>query len=175
MQTYIKLPHINAFGYYQFVTFRTNDSLDIYTTKLLNEQNLKSSIRQYKIDIYLDGSKNGAYLNDDVLEYLHDFLISLNFSVYELVSFVVMPNHVHILFKQINILQDTIRIIKSKSAININKLLKKEGKFWASEYYDKIIRDEKHFIKVYEYIKNNASKAGLSLNGRFYSRYESDE
>ncbi|MGE4419176.1 MAG: transposase [Sulfurimonas sp.] len=174
MQKHIKLPHIDAFGHYQFVTFRTDESVDEYVSKILNERNLKSSVRQYKIDTYLDGSINGAFLNGSVLEYLYNFLKSLNDDIYELISFVIMPNHVHVLFKQISSLQDTIRIIKSKSARDINNMLKRNGKFWASEYYDKVIRDEEHFVKVYEYIKNNAPKAGLNLDGRFYSKYESD-
>ncbi|MFA6139071.1 MAG: transposase [Sulfurimonas sp.] len=174
MKTHTHIPHIDALGHYQFVTFRTNESLDDYVSKILNEQNLKSSIRQYKIDTYLDGSINGAYLNNNALEYLYNFLKSLNDDIYELISFVIMPNHVHLLFKQISSLQDTIRIIKSKSARDINKLLKINGKFWASEYYDKVIRDEEHFVQVYEYIKNNALKARLSLDDRFYSKYESE-
>ena len=174
MQKHTKLPHMDALGHYQFLTFRTNESVDDYVSKILSEQNIKSSIRQYKIDTYLDNSKNGAYLNDEILEYLHTFLRNLDDDLYELISFVIMPNHVHLLLKQRNTLTDTLRIIKSKSAIEINKVLKKNGKFWASEYYDKVIRDEEHFIKVYDYIKNNALKAGLSLDGRFYSKYESD-
>lgn len=172
MQKQIKLPHIDAIDHCQFVTYRTNDSVDAYMLNLLNDKNLKSALKQYKIDNYLDSSKNGSYLNDSVLEYLYDFLKSLNTEVYELISFVIMPNHVHILFKQIKPISETVKILKAKSAKNINILLNKDGKFWASDYYDKVIRDEDHFTKVYEYIKNNATKAGLSVNGRFYSKYE---
>ncbi|NCO00410.1 MAG: hypothetical protein GW906_01070 [Epsilonproteobacteria bacterium] len=174
MQTHLKLPHIDAFGYYQFVTFRTDASVDAYVSKLLNEHNLKSSIKQYKIDSYLDNSENGTYFHADILEYLYNFLKSLDGNLYELISFVIMPNHIHLLFKQEKSLPETLRVIKSKSAREINKLLKRSGKLWASEYYDKVIRDEEHFVKVYTYIKNNAPKAGLRLEKRFYSKYEDD-
>ncbi|MBA3025520.1 MAG: hypothetical protein FP820_03835 [Sulfurimonas sp.] len=174
MQKHLKLPHVDAFGHYQFITFRTDASVDKYLLQIFNDENRKNSIRQYKIDTYLDNSENGAFLNDDVLAYLHNFLINSDDDMYELISFVIMPNHVHLLFKQITPLSETMRILKSKSARDINKLLKREGKLWANEYYDKVIRDEEDFSKVYDYIKNNALKAGLSLDGRFYSKYESN-
>ena len=171
MQKHIKLPHIDAFGYYQFLTFRTNDSVDAYVSKLLDNNDLKNSHKQYKVDEYLDNSQNGAYLNGIALEYIYDFIKMQNNVLYELISFVVMPNHVHILFKQMQPIAKTIKVLKAKSAKDINVLLKKSGKFWASGYYDKVIRDEEHFTKVYNYIQNNAQKAGLNED-RFYSIYE---
>jgi REP element-mobilizing transposase RayT len=66
-----------------------------------------------------------------------------------------------------------MKSIKGSSSIVINKLLNKKGKFWDSGYYDKLIRDQKHFDVVYEYIKNNAIKANLSdYKDRFYGIYE---
>jgi len=171
MQKHTKLPHIDAFGYYQFLTFRTHESVDAYVSKLLGDTALKSNLKQYKIDDYLDSSKNGAYLNDDILEYMYDFFIQNDKIIYELVSFVIMPNHVHVLFKQIKSISDTVKALKAKSAKEINVLLKRSGKFWAGDYYDKAIRDEKHFEKVYNYIQNNAPKAGLDIKGRYYSIY----
>jgi len=53
MQIKKNLPHINLKGYYQFVTFRTQDSLDNYITKI-RTQNIKSKKREYLIDKYLD-------------------------------------------------------------------------------------------------------------------------
>ncbi len=167
-----KLPHIDAINHYQFVTFRTNDSMDLYIKNIIHNSSIKQNIKQYKIDKLLDNSTNGAYLNDDVLNFLSDFLKKLNKNIYELVCFVIMPNNLHILFKQLKSMDNIMRVIKSKSAIEINKLLNKSGKFWANDYYDKVIRDDKHFEKVYNYIKNNAPKAGLDESERFYSVYE---
>ena len=171
MQKHTKLPHIDAFGYYQFLTFRTHESVDAYVSKLLGNTRLKSNIKQYKIDDYLGSSKNGAYFNGDILKYMYNFLMQNDKIIYELVSFVVMPNHVHVLFKQTKPISDTVKVLKAKSAKEINVLLKRSGKFWASDYYDKAIRDEEHFEKVYNYIQNNATKAGLDINSRYYSIY----
>ena len=47
------LPHIDDLDYYQFITFRTNDSLDDYLAKLA-KQNNSNAEKQQKIDKYLD-------------------------------------------------------------------------------------------------------------------------
>jgi len=172
MKKYKKLFHIDALDYYQFVTFRTHDSVDVYLAQLLNNKDLKTNIKQYQIDTHLDKSLHGAYLNGEILKYLYNFLKTDNALIYELISFVIMPNHVHILFKQTQSLANTIKVLKAKSAVDINVMLNRFGKFWASGYYDKVIRDEEHFEKVYVYIENNALKAGLGLDGRFFSVYD---
>jgi len=42
------LPHINLLGYYQFVTFRTQDSLDDYITRVRKEK-IDSKKQEYLI------------------------------------------------------------------------------------------------------------------------------
>ncbi len=166
------LPHISLQGYYQFVTFRTKESIDEYLVKLQNSDD-ENRIKQQKIDHYLDNSKNGAYLYADVLEKLKEYIHSKDKDIFDLVAFSIMPNHVHILFKEIKELKECMRIIKGGSSFMINKLLNKNGNFWAKDYYDKLIRDEKHFEIAYNYIKNNAIKTNLKdAKERFYGIYE---
>ncbi len=65
-----------------------------------------------------------------------------------------------------------MKTLKGVSASKINKILNKNGKFWATGYYDKAIRDEKHFEITYNYIQNNPLKAGLKdQDKRFYHIY----
>jgi len=153
------LPHIDIKGYYQFITFRTFDSLDDYLQKIYNSD-VANKQKQYHIDKYLDSSKNGSYLNGFVLKYLSDFLKEQDKELYQLIAFCIMPNHVHLLFKPFKELSKIMQKIKGVTAKNINIMLNKKGKFWASDYYDKAIRDEKHFYTTYEYIKNNPLKLG---------------
>lgn len=170
---YKKLPHIDMDGYYQFITFRTYDSIDDYM-KTISNQDVGNSKKQYLIDNYLDTSKNGNYLKDDISEYMYNFLISKDNILYELVSFAIMSNHIHLLIKPLDKLENIMKILKGSSANQINKLLNKKGKFWANNYYDKAIRDEKHFFVVYEYIKNNCLKIDrtkVQFPKRFYSIY----
>ncbi|PHS40420.1 MAG: hypothetical protein COB07_04770 [Sulfurovum sp.] len=147
-------------GYYQFVTFRTHDSLDEFIKKIRNED-ISSRDKEYKIDQYIDSSPKGCYLNDEVLYYLNNYFISKDKSFYDLVAFLIMPNHVHILFKQNIELPKIMKQIKGATAFEINKILQRKGKFWEENYYDKVIRDENHFEQVYDYIKYNAIKADL--------------
>jgi putative transposase len=172
MKNHIKLPHINAIDHYQFVTFRTHDSLDIYLQKTLEDTTLKTSIKQYQLDKHLDQSDAGSYFYNEALERLYHLLQSLDGELYELVCFCIMPNHVHILFRQTSPLETLMRKLKSQSAREINRVLRREGKFWANGYYDKVIRDEVHFKKVYEYIMQNPLKVGLESHERFYGVYE---
>ena len=166
------LPHVDLIGYYQFVTFRTHDSLDDFIKRIRSED-ISSKEQEYKIDQYIDTSSKGCYLNDKVLEYLRDYFIEKDKSFYDLVSFVIMPNHVHILFKQNIEISKIMQQIKGATSFEINKRLHRKGKFWEANYYDKVIWDEAHFAQVHDYIKYNGIKAGLKdVKGRFYGIYE---
>ena len=166
------LPHLDLIDHYQFLTFRTHDSIDDFLTRL-SDKNISTSLKQYKADEYLDHSPKGAYLNGDVLLYIKEFLLKQDGDLYDLVSFSIMPNHLHILFKQKMEIAKTVQRLKGASSAGINKILKRRGIFWEKGYFDKAIRDEKHFDTVYNYIKNNAVKAGLSdAEERFYGIYE---
>jgi len=170
---FIHLPHIDLIGHYQFITFRTYDSTDKFLKKLALQNKPNNKI-QLDVDNHLDSSKNGAYLNGKILNLLSNFLKDKNNSLYELITFSIMPNHVHMLIKPLKSLPSMMQIIKGASAKLINVSMGRKGKFWASEYYDKAIRDEKHFEIVYNYIKNNPLKLGeaKASHPRFYGIYE---
>ncbi len=165
------LPHIDLPNHYQFITFRTHDSLDPYLEKLykLNKPNDK---KQLEIDQHLDASNKGSYLNGDVLSYMYRLLIEKNGQWYQLSAFNIMPNHIHLLIKPKFTLANLMQKIKGNSALQINKMLKSQGKFWASSYFDKLIRDEKHFNQVYKYIKHNHKNLKETSTPRFYGEHE---
>jgi REP element-mobilizing transposase RayT len=166
------LPHISNYGYYQFITFRTYESVDNFLRKI-EDLNLENSRKQYKIDNYLDNSNCGAYLSGNILNLVKNYILKQDNKLFELVCFVIMPNHVHILFKETMSLSKVMQRLKGGLSFLINKELNKKGQFWANNYYDKMIRDERHFEIVYRYIKNNAIKANLKdSEKRFYSKYD---
>ena len=78
-------------------------------------------------------------------------------------SYVVMPNHVHALFRldDEHVLEDLIHSWKRFTARKINQENGRVGKLWQREYWDRMIRSERHFFHVISYIKNNPIKAGL--------------
>ena len=169
---YSHLPHIHLPNHYQFITFRTHDSVDSYVKKL-QLQYKETRQKQYAIDQYLDHSPRGAYLKGEVLMLLNEYL-KQNHDLYELVAFSVMPNHVHLLLKPLQELAVMMQCIKGKSAYLINQKLGRKGKFWANEYYDKLVRDEAHFNTVYRYIQNNPVSLDEPDNSfpRFFGIYE---
>ncbi len=152
------LPHIDIQGIYQFIIFRTAASTDPYLLQLVNGQTQNNAEKQMAIDAYLDVSEKGAYFYADTLRFMFDFLIVQQADLYALVCFAIMPNHIHLLIQPKERLATVMQKIKGKSAREINKRLNRTGKFWAKDYYDKGIRDERHFRVVYEYIRNNPLK-----------------
>lgn len=79
---------------------------------------------------------------------------------YRLLSYVIMPNHVHILFEPItpNLLPDILHSLKSFTANKINKALGLTGPLWMRDYHDRLIRSEKHLFWAQRYIANNPKK-----------------
>ena len=78
-------------------------------------------------------------------------------SRYELGAFVIMPNHVHVLF-QPKPLHSVSRIVsswKSFTAKEINRLLGRNGTLWQEDYWDRMIRDEEHWEACRQYILEN--------------------
>ncbi len=71
-------------------------------------------------------------------------------------AWVIMPNHVHLLFKPLDPLEKLIQAWKSVSAKRIG-----EGSIWQPNYRDTLIRGEEHFRNVVRYIRNNPARAVL--------------
>ena len=92
---------------------------------------------------------------------------------YVLMAWCIMPNHVHALIKILpnHSLTNIVHSWKSFTAHQANKLLKRRGKFWQHDYYDRYIRDHDHYQNTINYIHNNPVKAGLvtSPNQWLYS------
>ncbi|BBP44595.1 transposase [Thiosulfativibrio zosterae] len=167
------LVHFSELESFQFVTFRTQASIEDYQERLHLSPNLSSSQKQTLIDDYCDQSLLGRYLNGDVLEQLMQSVKSLEPDYYHLIAVSIMPNHVHILFQQKQTTTQIMHKLKGSSTLMINKMLKQQGHFWEKSYFDKAIRNQKHFDITYEYIKNNAIKAGLTdAHQRFWGIYE---
>jgi REP element-mobilizing transposase RayT len=90
------------------------------------------------------------------------------------IAWIVMPNHVHAVFvlhpdwK----LEQLLHSWKRYSAREINKLEGREGGLWQRDYFDRLVRDAKHFANCVRYIWHNPEKAKLRPNE--YLHYEND-
>jgi carbamoylphosphate synthase large subunit/REP element-mobilizing transposase RayT len=82
---------------------------------------------------------------------------------YVLDTFVLMPNHVHVLVQPAKgqRLSDILHSWKSFSAKEINRLLGRNGAVWQEENYDRIVRDFEELTRYRDYIARNPENARL--------------
>ena len=116
------------------------------------------------MDKWLDAGKGSWPFRDpELARIVGDTLEHFNGKHFELVSYVVMPNHVHVLFRPLHehTVGKIVKSWKSFSAREVNKRLGKIGSLWMDEYWDRLIRDEAHFEYVRDYIRRNPSVARL--------------
>jgi putative transposase len=80
---------------------------------------------------------------------------------YKLHAFVVMPNHVHVLFEPGTgiSLPDCVQFIKGGTSFASRK--RTRGEIWQREYHDHRIRDDEEFLAYRGYIERNPARRGL--------------
>jgi REP element-mobilizing transposase RayT len=82
-------------------------------------------------------------------------------------GFVVMPDHVHLVFTPLTdadgpiSLPEILQKVKSESAHRVNKLLGRKGHVWQDESFDHVLRREEGIDAKLEYIRLNPVRAGL--------------
>ena len=171
------LPHIYIPERTYFITFRLKGSLPKYVIESLRSNaDFKSALQsvRYKeqkkfykaYDDYLNSASFGpTYLSTpQIAKIVASTLRYYDKIDYNLVSYCIMPNHVHLLLTLLENSRDVSRImqsIKRYSARQSNKILNRTGTFWQAESYDHIVRDEDEYYRVIKYILNNPVKAGL--------------
>jgi REP element-mobilizing transposase RayT len=76
-----------------------------------------------------------------------------------------MPNHAHIV---VNVWQEPLSKLvmhwKGSTAAASNRLIGRSGQFWQEDYWDTLIKDEKHRAQAIRYVENNPAKAKLVLD-----------
>jgi putative DNA methylase len=81
---------------------------------------------------------------------------------YHLHSYVVMPNHVHLLITPRAPVSKLMQSLKRFTARDGNRILGLTGQpFWQDESYDRLVRDEREFQRIAQYIEANPVNAGL--------------
>ncbi len=161
------LPHFDGGEISQFITFRLKDSLP-QTVLERWRQELKrpggEAMLRRRVEVYLDQGYGSLWLKEPgVASIVQNALLYHDGARYRLTAWVVMPNHVHLLAtpREDHTLDAIMHSIKSYTASEANKLLRRKGAFWQEEYFDRYIRDAKHYAQTVAYIENNPVKAGL--------------
>jgi REP element-mobilizing transposase RayT len=164
------LPHFDGAALPQFISYHLADSIPAKVIKRWKEElkhleyEQERILLQRRIEKYLDQGYGESLLKDaQVAGMVQDSLLKFDGSRYRLFAWVVMPNHLHSLITRFENyeLKDILHSIKSYTAHKANKLLNRDGQFWIEDYFDRYIRDEKHFQQTVDYIEMNPVKARL--------------
>ena len=154
----------------QFVTFRLADA---FPKKLRSEWEALLKIennrrRRIELEAYLDKGHGSCFLSrPNVAKVVEDSLLCRHGEDYELLAWVVMPNHVHLLFKVFDVpMSHLIDAWKGFSAKEANKILRRRGRFWQDGYWDTYMRNARHVLTARRYIENNPVKAALISGGK---------
>ena len=187
------LPHWQPKGAEFFITFRLAGSLPkeaidqlkqkskefrekCRNTNLTAEKRNQFEAKLFRIcDHLLDNSSSGPVWlsNDNVAQIVTDTLHFYDRQRYDLYAFSIMSNHVHLVLRHIQKNYDVdlpvtviMKLIKSYTGKECNKLLKRNGKFWQNESFDRLIRDDYELENVISYTLNNPVKANLVSDWR---------
>jgi putative transposase len=185
------LPHIQPPGATLFVTFRLVDSIPVaIQQELLKQtreiehclaqiqdkaQQRELAYREHKRlfsrwDAALDNPSSGPHwlLEPAVAHILVESLHFRDGEVYDLDTYCIMSNHVHVLFTPLEESEDRyyalpgiMQSLKGFMARKANQVLKRDGQFWQHESYDHIVRDEKELQRIRRYILMNPVRAGV--------------
>jgi REP element-mobilizing transposase RayT len=168
------LPHRDEPGLTQFVTFRLIDS---FPESLRSEWEHLWKIegdqqRRAELEAYLDRGRGQCFLRKpEIAGIVEDALRFFHGVRYELLAWVVMPNHVHVLFKvNTTPMSKVLESWKKHTSQKASRLLRRRGEFWQADYWDTFIRDVDHELKTRVYIESNPSSAGLVLDSKKWPR-----
>jgi putative DNA methylase len=160
-----RLPHFDVVGQPLFVTFRLHDSLPAH--RVFPPSSLTTGKAFVEMDRLLDSAATGpkylaipeiAAIVADAIRYGEQKLDRI-----KLHSYVIMPNHVHLLITPKVAAGLWLRTLKGFTAHEANLILKRTGNpFWQSESYDHLARSGDEFTRIQRYIENNPVKAGLA-------------
>ena len=189
------LPHFESSDVTQHVTFHLADSLP-QTVLLRLEAELefmpagKRDIeRRKRVDAWIDAGHGSCILRKPTIaDMVQESLLTFDSQRYRLLAWVVMPNHIHVLFQPING-WTVAKIVAAWKKFTARKIcddrrdsggctpgtpisrlegvgtpisrLAASSPVWHREYWDRYIRDKTHLTQVIEYIHLNPVKAGL--------------
>jgi putative transposase len=188
-----RLPHWSQAGTITFVTWRTWDSIPEKVLRewqrersaWLQRHNIAPAaddwearlceldaklIQEFRLMLsdrwndHLDECHGACVLRKpELAKIVADSLLFFDGERYEMIDFVVMPNHVHLLVA----FPDEVSLLKQCeswkhfTATKINRALNRAGRFWQQDGFDHLVRSQVQFEYLRMYIANNPVRAGL--------------
>jgi len=177
------LPHWRQSEKLYFVTFRLNDSVAqdqlrawaaqkeiwaLHHPKPWSDKTFAEYQDRFggRMEHWLDqGIGSCALRRREIGALVENALRHFDGDRYQLGEFVVMPNHVHALVRPAAdySLESILHSWKSFTAKQANQILKTSGAFWRDESFDHLVRSAAQHEKFATYIRENPSKAGLTV------------
>jgi REP element-mobilizing transposase RayT len=141
------------------------------TPQLRRQQRTQEHKRLFaKWDSFLDNPQSGPmWLTETaVAPIIVNSLHHLDGKQYDLDTYSMMSNHVHVVFTPLEeengryfALPRIMHGLKGYTATEANKVLGRTGRFWQEESYDHIVRDQAELNRIRRYVLYNPVKAGL--------------
>ena len=166
-----KLPHWQQGEAMQFVTFRLGDAMPAAKLRQWKEERdgwlahhpkpwspeeEKEYHRRFtrQLEEWLDEGAGSCLLAEHGhREIVQDVLMHYQAVKVEHHAWVIMPNHLHLIFTPKVPLETLMKAWKGTSAHRIVK-----GSIWQKNYRDTLIRDGGHFANAVRYIRRNPAK-----------------
>lgn len=169
------LPHRDAPGLFQAVTFRLADSLPQEKLERLEEEltalpeTLRGAERRQRIEKWLDAGMGCCALRHPAMaSKMRDALRHFDGQRYRLIAWCIMPNHVHMLmetFAPIARIVQGWKSVTARWALAHNEELglgiPDSKHLWMRDYWDRYIPNDGHLENVVLYIHQNPVNAGL--------------
>jgi REP element-mobilizing transposase RayT len=164
------LPHFDVPDLIQSITFRLGDALPAAVIKAIEQEyrlkGKRDDPEKYeRFQEYLDAGHGSCALRDlRVAHMVEGALLYFDAQRYRLLEWVVMPNHVHALIETVegHRIGNVLHSWKSFTSKEANRILGRSGTFWQADFFDRYIRNEKHYNAVVNYIRDNPVMAGLA-------------
>ena len=193
------LPHWFQEGRTYFVTFRLADSMprekreqieaqrdawmrlkglrSLDEIETLQDEDRKEYHRIFtaKIHELLDAGYGSCVLREpENAQIVSNALLFFDGQRCEMISFVVMPNHVHVLTCPIepHTLSELLHSWKRHTSREINKRMGTGGTLWLDENFDHIVRSHEQLDHFRNYIRDNPKKARLPTGS--YLNYDKE-
>ena len=179
------LPHRDRPRSAQFLTFRLNDSAPVRllrayarvveAAKSAGERERAEARVFSHLEQFLAKGRGSCRLGDNrAARIVEDSLLFRDGTDYDLIAWVVMPNHVHAVVRPglKTPLEVTVRKWKSWTAHEIHRTFGSSGRFWQPEVFDRWLRSVVELEHAIRYVEMNPVLAGLCnspLEWRFSS------
>ncbi len=158
------LPHTEANGRPMMITFHLGDAIPQEAYNRLAAEASTPEQAQALAEKYLDKGRGKCWLErDDIGILVADAVRFYHKKSYHLIDWVIMPNHVHLVYDQPKLpMGKIVRRLKSYTARQANKILGRTGEsFWQRDFFDRYARDPLHLYNMSCYTALNPVKAGL--------------